>query len=179
MTSFSLLVQVAKIADDNATASGRSEESSTDAPVSPSEQGTAKSEVCLLHQAVTAHGRGYCTLEGVTAHWKVALHIGRCYCTLEGGTAHWKVALHIAVNHCTLEGVTAHGRCYCTLEGVTAHWKVSLHIGRVTARGNATHAYSSQVHMTATLLVVLHVTFRWWTDICMHVICHQCWSYCI
>ncbi|KAL0051798.1 hypothetical protein WJX82_002306 [Trebouxia sp. C0006] len=38
-------LQVAKIADDNATASGRSEESSTDAPVSPSEQGTAKSEM--------------------------------------------------------------------------------------------------------------------------------------
>ena len=47
--------------EDSATASGRGEGSRADAPVSHSEQGTAKSEVCLLHQAVTAHGRFYCT----------------------------------------------------------------------------------------------------------------------
>jgi len=48
MTSFLLLVQVAKVHEDIATPSGRGEESRADAPVSPSEQGEAKPEVCLL-----------------------------------------------------------------------------------------------------------------------------------
>lgn len=78
MTSFLLLVQVAKIDEDNATASGRGEESRADAPVSPSEQGT---EVSLLRQ-------------GVTAHWKMLLHIARSSCTWKCNTCLSTASIH-------------------------------------------------------------------------------------
>ncbi len=48
MTSFPSLVQVARAHEGKATPSGRGVEPRADAPVSPSERGEARPEVCLL-----------------------------------------------------------------------------------------------------------------------------------